>query len=344
MMRLATRALAACCALSTRAHADGYCDWVEGVASSESALLFAPELFASYGVLDQGPVVTVPDASGDDTRLTAGVAYRLTGIVEGFAVRSRAEADCSRYRALSRLRRGTVHRALTARARILNDAARRADRIMERIERDLGQRRTTAQEVTATRIRVDEIRTMAANTRSEIAALGEVGEGDSKGAIRAYFDADGEVERQEGKLRRLKAWDVSLRVGYDAFTSPIDDDESPLFAVVSVGFNLGALFQGPGESRAAAGRRTYVREERATSTEPTIRQLRLMARQERQRAEETSVLVEDLEKQLEELKEVSGDTGRRFREMVWFELVKIKSEHEYHRAYADGLAELAGDE
>ena len=54
------------------------------------------------------------------------------------------------------------------------------------------------------------------------------------------------------------------------------------------------------------------------------------------------MLVEDLERQLAELKDVGGDTGRRYREMVWFELVKIKAEHEYHRAYAAGLAELAG--
>ena len=45
------------------ARADGYCDLVEGVASSESVLLFAPELFATYGYLDQGPVVTIPEGS-----------------------------------------------------------------------------------------------------------------------------------------------------------------------------------------------------------------------------------------------------------------------------------------
>ena len=326
------------------ARADGYCDLVEGVASSESALLFAPELFATYGYLDQGPVVTIPEASGDDTRLTAGVAYRLSGIVEGIAVKSRARADCDRHRALGRLQRATVYRGLSARARILDEAVERADRILEMIDRDFKQRRATAQEVTATRIRVDEIRSLAAATRSEIVNLGSVkGSGNTGGAIRDYYAADDEMQRQEGRLRRLQAWDVSVRVGYDAFTGPIDDDENPLFAAVSVGFNLGALFQGAGEERAAAGRRRFMREERPGSLEPSARQLRLYARQEKERADETAVLVEDLERQLAELKEVGGDTGRRYREMIWFELVKIKAEHEYHKAYAAGLAELVGD-
>jgi hypothetical protein len=323
------------------ARADGYCDFVEGVAASESALLFAPELFASYGYLDQGPVVTAPEASGDDTRLTAGVAYRLSGIVEGIAVKSRARADCDRHRALGRLQRATVYRGLAARARILEDATERADRILELVDRDFKQRRATAQEVTATRIRVDEIRALAAATRSDIARLGSIKGGSSTGSsIRDYYAADDEVQAQEGRLRRLRAWDVSVRVGYDAFSGPIDDEENPLFAAVSVGFNLGALFQGGPEERAAAGRRRFVREERAGSTEPSMRQLRLLARQEKDRADETAVLVEDLEGQLAELKEVGGDTGRRYREMVWFELVKIKAEHEYHKAYAAGLAEL----
>lgn len=46
---------------------DAYCDWVEGVAASESALMFAPTLFGSLGSVDQGVIVTVPDASGRDT-------------------------------------------------------------------------------------------------------------------------------------------------------------------------------------------------------------------------------------------------------------------------------------
>ncbi len=347
MPRLLATVLATWSALvlpATAARADGYCDFVEGVASSESALLFAPELIATYGYLDQGPVITVPEASGDDTRLTAGVAYRLSGIVEGFAVKGRARADCERHRALGRLQRATLYRGLTARARVLDDAARRADRILELIDRDFKQRRATAQEVTATRIRVDEIRSLAASNRSEMVRLSASrGAGaDTRGAVRDYFAADDEVQRQEGRLRRLQAFDLSVRVGYDAFTGPIDDDENPLFAAVSVGVNLGALFQGAAEERAAAGRRRFVREERYSSTEPTLRQLRLQAKQEQDRADQTAILVEDLERQLAELKEVGGDTGRRYREMVWFELVKIKATHEYHRAYAAGLSELAG--
>ena len=328
--------------------ASGYCDWVEGVAASESALLFSPAVFASLGFLDQGPIAIAPEATGDDMRITAGVSYRITGVIEGIAVRRRARAECRRHRALARVGDATLRRALEARAAVLEEALGRSDRLLDRTERDLAGRRVTAQDATALRLRVDELRARAARTRAEIAALGAPGgggegEGDAGGALLAYHQADREVARQEARLRRTRAFDLSVRAGYDAFTGPIDDDESPLFAVVQVGVNLGALLPGGAEERAASGRRRFIEEERGGAAEPSLRALRVLAAEQRRRAEQTAVLVADLEKQLADLEQVGGDTGRRFRDTVWFELVKVRAEHAYLRAHAAGLAALVGE-
>jgi hypothetical protein len=339
----------------TAAHADeggggdAYCDWVEGVAASESALMFAPTLFASLGYVDQGVIVTVPDASGRDTRLTAGVNVRLTGILEGIATRSQARADCERHMALTRFEGATVHAALTAKAAVLDEALGEADKLLREAAEDLRERRATAQDVTATRIRVQALRASVSATHAQMAALpaatpakGEAPSGVA--ALRDYYQADEDMGRQEARLRRLRGVDLSVRFGYDAFTGPLDDDESPYFGVIAASFNLGLLFQGSAEQRAAEGRRRFVRAERGGGTEPTLRHLRVQAREARQREEETAVLVKDLEKQLASLDEVGGETGRRYRDLIWFELVNARAEQAYLRAQADGLAGLVREQ
>ncbi|HLU65676.1 MAG TPA: hypothetical protein VKZ63_05345 [Kofleriaceae bacterium] len=348
---LALAAVGLCAIAGGPARADepgpgsGFCDWVEGVAASESALLLSPELFASFGYLDQGVVADAPEATGDDLRLIAGVRYSLTGALEGLTVRRRARAQCRRYRAAAGVQSATQRRALAARARVLDAALRRAEEMLQAAERDVAGRRMTAQDAAATRIRVDELRALAAATRAEIAALGAAAGGaeDGAGALRAFHEADAEVMRQEGRLRRARAWDLSVRVGHDSFLGPADDDRSSLFAVVSVGVNLGALFQGGAEERAASGRRRFVQDEQPAGGEPALHHLRVLGREERRRAEETAVLVADLEQQLRDLERIGSETGRRTRQMLWFEWVKVKAEHEYLRAHVDGITALVGE-
>ena len=360
MRRRRRHAFSACCVLvltsvtsaqADEGEGDAYCDWVEGVAASESALMFAPTLFGSLGSVDQGVIVTVPDASGRDTRLTAGVNVRLTGILEGIATRGAARADCERHLALTRFESATVHAALEAKAAVLDEALGEADKLLQTASEDLRERRATAQDVTATRIRVQALRASASATHAEMAALPAAKAAKRKGepaggvaALRDYFQADEDMGRQEGRLRRLQGVDLSVRFGYDAFTGPLDDDESPYFGVIAASFNLGVLFQGPAETRAADGRRRFVRSERGGGAEPTLRHLRVQAREARQREEETAVLVKDLEKQLASLDEVGGETGRRYRDLIWFELVNARAEQAYLRAQADGLAGLVREQ
>jgi hypothetical protein len=333
--------VAAVAAVRSAAHADGYCDHVEGVAAAERALLYAPELFGSVGFVEQTAAIDAPEQTSDDLRITAGIRYRLGGLYQAGVVRRRARADCRRHHALSQVQDATAYRALAARVRVLDDALAQAEQMLDDARADLAARRATTQEVTATRLRVDELRELAAQGRIALEALPAPADGSSPaGALAAFYAADAEVERQDGRLRRARAWDVSVRVGYDRFLAN-DADETPVFAVVSVNFNLGWLVQGSANRRAADGRRRAVRDDRGVVA---IDRLRAMLAIEQRRQDEAGVLVADLEDQLEQLRRIGGDSSRRHRATVWFEWVKLKAEHAYLAAHVESLQAVLGED
>ena len=345
MRILATAALVAASLAhvgEARADDDSYCDFVEGVASAQSALLFAPELFGTFGYLDQqAQAIDVPEGTTDDLRLTAGVRYSLGNVYEGFLTRGRARAECKRKQALDRVQGATSYRALEARAKVLDEAVAEAEKLLADAKADLDSRRATSQEVVGTRVRVDELRAMAAATRKELAAA-PAPAGSMDRAMGAYLDADAAVERHDASLRKAQAWDVSVRFGYDQFLSN-DVDESPLFALVQANFNLGWFLQGSGNGRAARGRRALAMEGRG-GLDATESRLRAVLAIEERRAEETGALVADLDGQLAALRQVGGDASRRARQTVWFEWVKIKAEHEFLTAHVASLRQVLGEE
>jgi len=317
---------------------DGYCDYVQGVASAESALSLSPEAFVQYGRVDQAESSSAPTADPGSLRLIAGLRYRLSGIYEGLALRGRAAADCRRHRAFEAVRGEPLRRALEARAKVLDDALPEAEKLLAQTAADLDARRLTAQEATATRVRVEELRRLAMETREAIRDLPEPA-GDAAGAVTAFRRADDDVERRDAQLRRARAIDLSVRVGIDRYLDGAASDSSPVFAVVSLGVNFGLLFQGSGNSRAAAGRRRLASAGRdPVSAEATAALVEATAR----RAQDSAALEADLARQMEALGKVGGDDSKRYRLVVWFELVKARAEHAYQEARLAALKQVQG--
>lgn len=324
------------------AQGDGYCDYVQGVASAQSAVLFAPELFGTFGVVEQSAGAVNPDINSGGLRLIAGVRVSLDGIYQGLATRDRARADCRRHKALEQVRGETAYHALDARAKVLDGALAETDKILQQITSDLDARRTTAQEATATRLRVEELRQLANQTHRDMSLLPQPS-GELGGALSAFQHADDDVERIEGKLRRAQAFDVSFRVGFDEFLDRTDGNPSPYFAVVNVGVNLGTLFQGSANDRAAAGRHRLVRSGRdPIAADATADRLRAVVDTETKRAEETAALEADLQRQLQALDRLGGEDSKRYRQTVWFEWIKIKAEHAYLEAHLQAIQQVLG--
>ena len=168
----------------------------------------------------------------------------------------------------------------------------------------------TAQEATATRVRVEELRELAADDHRQLSMLPPPSEQPLAGALKTYRDADADIETAEAKLRRAQAIDVSVRFGIDSFTDR--DTPSPYFAVVQVGLNLGILFQGSANARAAAGRQRLVQSGRGPGVEGTVDRLRTTLEIETKRARETAALVTELARQLEALDRIGGDDSKRY--------------------------------
>lgn len=324
-------------AAASAARADSYCDHAKAVAAAQSATLVSPELFTSFGYVEQPAAAAIPSTTSDDLRFTLGVKYSLGDLYEGAVTRQRANADCRRQRALSNVQTVPARRALAARAKVLDAAMNEATKLLDEADDDMRSRRATAQEVMATRLRVEQLRALTAATHQELDTLPD-GDESLSGALGTYHAADADVEKADARLRVAQAWDVSVRVGYDKFLD--GDDESPYFAVVQASFNLGWLMQQPANKRAIAARRKMVRDEPNAAATPAVRALYAS---ESQRAKEAGVLAAELERQLEALRRIGGDDSRRFRQTVWFEWVEAEAEHAYLEAHAASLGEVLGE-
>jgi hypothetical protein len=336
---LASLALLLAAASSPALADDGYCDYVQGVAAAESALSFAPEVFGQFGRIEQATSSAVPTVDPSSLRFLGGLRWRLSGIYEGVALRERARSDCHRHQAFEHVRSETLYRALEARAKVLEDALPEAEKLLAQATADLEARRATAQEATATRLRVEDLRRTAMETRQSLRSLPAPGGGDPTGALSAFHRADSDIELRDAQLRRARGIDLSVRIGIDRYLDGAASDSSPYFAVVSLGVNLGLLWQGSGNARAAAGRRRLVRSGRdPISLESTTPLIEATA----QRAQDTAALEADLTRQIEALTRVGGDDSKRFRQIVWFDLVKARAEHAYHEAHLAALKQVVG--
>jgi hypothetical protein len=324
------------------AHADdGYCDYVEGVAQATSATQFAPQIIGLFGYVEQSPSQVAPSQSST-LRFIGGFNYRLTGIYEGFATKDRAHADCRRHTALEQVRGETESRALSAKVKVLDDAISEADKVMKATEADFEGHRTTAQETTAMRLRVEDLRTLAADAHRQLTALPPPGEQPLGAALATYRSADGDMEDAEGRLRKAQLLDVSVRAGFDEFLDNTTNP-TPFFAVINVSLSVGALWQGSGNDRAAAGRKRLIEAGHdPLGVDATLENVQGTIDIETKRAEQTAALVGELERQLAALDKVGGEDSKRYRQTIWFDFMKAKAEQAYLAAHLQSLHEVLG--
>jgi hypothetical protein len=323
---------------------DGYCDYVEGAATATAAPLYGPQLFGQFGYLEQPAFAVEPAADSSNLRAIAGVRWSATSAYAGSQTAAKAGADCRRHRALLDVRGASLARALAARVHVLDDAQQEADRIGAEAIADLEGRRATAQDATATRLRVEELRSLALDARRQLATLPAPEEHSLTGVMATFHAADTDLEAADGKLRTAQAYQLDVRFGVDQFLEgPNTATEG--FAVVEVGVNLGALWLGHGNARAAAGRAKYARSGHdPLGADATVEQMRALIDVEGKRAEQTSALVGDLDRQLAALGKLGGDDARRYRETVWFDWIKAKADLAFLQAHVAALREVVGSE
>ncbi|RKH73673.1 hypothetical protein [Corallococcus aberystwythensis] len=337
--------------------AKGYCERVRGTSRALAALELAPEVFASVGAVNAGDAMGGSDdmpLGSPKLRVTAGLGYDFVGLYRGRTLRSRAEAECRRYQALAALQSAVEHgsrlgeaAALDARARALATSLPRAEELVAQLRSDLRDGGATLEELNAVQVRLDHLRSLARDTaqaREQLALEPTPPEGQTLNALLSAFEAaDDQVEVLSGGLRTASAWRLSVRGGYDEVFDV--DQDTPLFGQLTLGYNLGNLWQGRANAQAREGRRQEARD--AVDGAPRrVRQLlgelRITERSEQQRLGEVSALVSDLQGQLREVEQLQTRQVRRFRDYLLLELARLQAEQAYLGAHLETLQTLLG--
>jgi hypothetical protein len=364
MSRLAIVALLALPAVAAAApggadYADdgnAYCLLTNSLAKGDSALLFSPQLFLDYGVVNGSDAAS--GAGGTSTlpptqRLTFGARWSLMALARGIVTRQRAGADCDRYRASSGLGRFLVENreqaspaALEAKLTVLRAALPKARDILKGLRSQVDHARATVEELAAAQLKVDDIESQTAAAEALRAGLPERSSVSAPSELlRRHRAADAEVGRYEARLRLLTAFDLSVRGGYDRFFGIRDNN--PLFGVISLTINPAAIYLPFADSDAAKARAQVVRLENDAveqKAELLAARLKVVLQSERHRLAELRVLLADVESRLRQVESLDSERLRRFKEATWFDWVRLKAEHEFLRVHVAELTTTLGED
>ncbi|AKU90183.1 hypothetical protein [Vulgatibacter incomptus] len=335
------------------ASSEGYCEFVRGVAKAESAILVAPALIGSVGAINSGTVTQGIPVGEPVLRITLGAEYDGVHLYQGMALRRKAEAECRRYLALSDLqallRAGAdlgSAAALRAREEVLAQAVPQAEAILAKVAEEVASGRSTIEELNAVRSRVDSLLSSLSETQVDILRVSRLPKtrGDSLPAIlEAYREADDEVERISGSLRRAEAWGLTVRAGWDKIFTV--EQKIPVFALLSVSFNLGSIWQGEGNRQAREGRSRWLGEDVMGADErisELVATLQAVRRDERFRHAQTLTLLADLDQQARAVEVMESSAIRRYRDYLWFERTNARATSAFLSSHLEALDAFLG--
>ena len=335
---------------------EGYCEWVRGAAASQRSIMLAPGVFGATG-----PSYTGFEDTGDEVqdygtlgwRVTAGMQYRFDNIPRGVLTMRQADAECDRYRAQSELRDAlslgddlAKLPAVEAQLAVIEGAIPRAESLVGMLEQGLEINLSTVDELYRARLQVDSLHKQAVTLRQEVQRLSKLPavEGDAfSQLVSRHNNADDEVERIQGRLRRNSAWAMDLRGGYDQLIGYPRD--LPVFAQLRLSYSLGGFGQLKQDRRAAEGRSTW----RAGASESigarmSELEMELLAvyEGERERYAQVAPLIGDVEARMASLEAVETDRARKVREGLWLDFVRLDAERAFLEAHMDALEQLMG--
>jgi hypothetical protein len=337
-----------------REDAEAHCNVVKGTADAERALLMAPQIFGSVGMVNSGELSTGAATMPPTLRLTVGASYSGAGLHRSFLLEDRANAECARQRVVAQLRAflasaedGLVAHALSAKLAVIRASLPRAEAILDATRLAFANARATAGELNATELRVNALKSEAEQARQgiESAALDAPPPSTSlPDLLHAHAAAEEKVERCNAALRLSYGWDVSVRGGYDRIFGT--RSSFPLFGMITVTVNPGMIFQGGPNARAVAGRRAFASaevkgdEDRA---QKLVQKLRATRSGERARLSEAAVLLADLKERMASAEAIGGEKAKSYVDHLWFEVVELEAETAYLRAHERDLGAALGE-
>jgi hypothetical protein len=344
---------------AVRRQAAGACKFLRGVADAEADVLLGPELFGRFGGVNLVEATTNGTTVGSEKqRLMLGVNYSLGHLYRGLNVRKRGDAECRRETARAGLEAalyaGTDYAkgpALAAREEVLKAAVPEGEKLLEDLREEVRKQSATVEELEAARLRLDSLRALLTQTALDRERLPPVAAQPSAQPalgqlLQEFRAADDEVEQIAARLRSATAWDLNVRGAYDKVYDTTQTTSPPLFGMVEVTYNLGGLFQSSANARAREGRREREAEDLSAvdrRAAELLRQLKAMRSAEQTRLREVSVLTADLQQQLEQVRKLQTARVRRFGELLWFELARLRAEEAFLKVHVKDLAAVLGE-
>lgn len=334
--------------------AEALCRYARAVAESQSSVMMAPQLFATGGLVSGSDSPTGPTTTTVQPRVIAGLQYSAAGLYRGIQTRELADAECKRYDVFSKLlaftfvhAKGDNAAALRARLAVLDDARSRSEGILERARTAVAEARMTTDTLDATTSRIDAIRAATVETRGKL----RVADGSMSGpqeplsTLLVQRDrAERTAEERAARVRQSQAWDVSVRAGYDQIFG--QSQQVPVFGAVTVSFNPGLFWQQPADARAETARVDAARtglEHATLRAQETARELRELARAERERLDDVTALLDELETRHRQVSQVQGDRAEASADSLWLGMVPVRAEKAYLQAHVVELAKVIGE-
>jgi hypothetical protein len=351
--------------------ASGYCAMLKNEVASETSLHMSPTLFVSAGIVnfEQGPAALslVPTR-----RVIAGIKFGPLHLVRAILHRRVAAAECDRMEAANaldafvrRYRTGASRQGLEAKLAVLRDSRGEAEQIVKRTQLAVERGLASVDELTAVTVRLDILRSLTDDVAVDLEAeppavqLPTVHD-----MLEALEHAEERVFDRESGLRIASAFDIEIHAGYDKFFRPhhgaeaavapggemmpaAEPHELPLFGFVSVKLNPGVLAMPSYESRARHGHHAYIKEQelgtyqRATQA---LARLKAQAARAQRREGELRALLADLERRHHDAGVFANDRIRRYRDQLWFDMLRVRADLAYVCSQRLELARLVGAE
>jgi hypothetical protein len=325
-----------------------YCDYVQAVATSQSALLLAPSILLGYSNLPAGAVE--PTAGAEDvgttsrSRLQAGLVFSPTRMYRGIVTNRLGRAECDRYTAASRtqpVRPDVVigRAALEAKIRILNEAVRKGRELTAALAKKLAESLATVEDYGALALQVDGLEGHLAQAELELAELPPVAVATAGNHVESLQVASARVEDLKGSLRRSEAFEIDLRGGYYRVLGV--STTAPYFVMASIQFNPGWFWQAPAEAKARQAVSSWVGARSAPRglSADERGQLEQRLALARSRAVQLSATLNELSRHHEDIKAVPGEQAARYANVLWLQLAALRAERAFVEATATEIVQ-----
>jgi hypothetical protein len=276
------------------------------------------------------------------------VSFSPSSLALGRRVLSAARAECLRHRAERALEQlatpslAEPRPVIEARLKTLQTALPEAESILDASEKRLQAALATAQDHHELTLRVDGLRRAVHAQRMLLtdAPVHIIVASDLTARVQQHRRAEQVLARAQSRVRRARAFDVSLRAGVDRILGI--EQSVPLLAGVQISLHAGAIAQAfaNAEAERAHARRVEARlEERMAASETTATRMAERLEQLHAREAEVSALLGTLTMELQELRFRGGESGTRLADFVWFDVIYLRAEQAGLATHVSALKE-----